>query len=123
MTHFCSTWEFSQLTKFSLGEVGHMYPYHIQSCLVGNKDIQKNPMFGAWCIYYLHHICIFRLHLLGCLGTDKEEALGDEFAHEFGFLHGRRNLKGKLAKCNVPVNQTQMVLNDVWRIKNWVLCL
>ena len=57
-------------------------------------------------------------------GTDGEEALSDAFKHEFGFaqhltcfIHVRRNLKDKLAECNIPVDLSQKILDDVFRKK------
>ena len=54
-------------------------------------------------------------------GTDGEEALSDAFKHEFGFaqrltsfIHVRRNLKDKLAQCNIPVDLSQKILDDVF---------
>ena len=47
-------------------------------------------------------------------GTDGKEALSDAFKHEFGFIHVRRNLKDKLVECNIPVNLSQKILDDVF---------
>ena len=54
-------------------------------------------------------------------GTDGEEALSDDFKHEFGFaqrltcfIHVRRNLKDKLAECNIPVDLSQKILDDAF---------
>ena len=54
-------------------------------------------------------------------GTNGEEAPSDAFKHEFGFaqrltcfIHVRRNMKDKLAECNIPVDLSQKILDDVF---------
>ena len=67
-----------------------------------------------------------KLEGIRAFGTDGEEALSDAFKHEFGFaqcltcfIHVRRNLKDKLAECklaecNIPVDLSQKILDDVF---------
>ena len=137
MNRFCtSSSEFGILTvdpTFSLGEFD-VTPVTYRHLLLETKRNRNNPVFlGPVLIHYRKTFTTYlyfasslvglsqQLEGVRAFGTDGEEALGDAFAHEFRFsqrltcfIHVRRNLKEKLVECNVPVDLSQRILDDVF---------
>ena len=136
MNRFCtSSSEFGIPTvdpTFSLGEFD-VTPVTYRHLLLQTNRKKNTPVFlGPVLIHYRKTFATYlffasslaglsrELEGIRAFGTDGEGALSDACKHEFGFaqrltcfINVRRNLKDKLAKCNIPVNLSQKILDDV----------
>ena len=137
MERFCtSSLEFGIVTvdpTFTLGEFD-VTPITYRHLLLKTKRTERPPVFlGPILIHYRKTFSTYlffastlvglsrQLEGIRAVGTDGEEALADAFAHELRFsqrltcfIHVRRNIKDKLKDCNVPMDLSQKILDDIF---------
>ena len=92
-------------------------PVFLGPCCVHNKKSFPTYLFFASCLVGQCR----ELEGVRALGTDGERALVDAFKHEFGFaqhmtcfIHVRRNVKGMLHECNIPIPVSTDIMDDVF---------
>ena len=136
MVRFCTDSEFGIVTAdptFTLGDFD-VTPITYRHLLLETKRSKKPPVFlGPVLIHYRKTFAtylFFASSLVGmspqlegvrAFGTDGEDALANALAHEFGFvqrltcfIHVRRNVKDKLADCNIPSELAHKILDDIF---------
>ena len=137
VTRFCTTaFDFCPLTvdpTFNLGDFDVTIITY-RHLLLQSKRYKNPPVFiGPCCIHYRKTFSTYlffastvigqckQLEGVRAIGTDGEQALSDAFKHEFGFaqhmtcfIHVQRNVKDMLHKCNIPPQNGNDIIDDIF---------